>query len=43
MKNKSKSSYSMPVRVLAIALSVLLASGAVVSLISSLLGLFGVA
>ena len=39
---KNKSSYSMPVRIITIALTVLVASGALVYLLMMILNLFGV-
>lgn len=41
MSNKQKSSYSLPVRILAIILTVLVASGVVTYLIMFILSLFG--
>ena len=42
MSNKNQpSSYSLPVRIVAIALSVLVASGAVTYLVMLLMGIFG--
>lgn len=42
MSKKYKSTYSLPVRIVTIALSVLVASGALVYLVMLLLNLFGV-
>ena len=39
MANKKKSSYSLPVRIMAIVLTVLLASGAAVSILAGLIEL----
>ena len=40
-KKKNQSSYSLPVRILTIALTVLVASGALVYLVMMLMNLFG--